>query len=495
LILILLWTAAILTLSFGRFAVYSPLAELGEEAATALAALLGALVIALFPRSSDPRLRWVSMALGLLGLGALLFGYLLPLTGREGSLNGTMYEALIVRAVVGALLVVGLVPARPPVLTRAVAAFAGTLVVLAVGSVVVLAPHLPPLITIPSLQGAARSESAVLRELTVWHWLLASLTLLLTLSALVGAIRHRWRLGLDSWFVVALVYLAGSQMQNLFWPSTYTGVLTTANLLRLTFALLIAAGAVVELKRIADERSTLLAVAEEHGRQMADLAQLKSSFTAMVAHELTSPLAAIRTTAAVLSTGALAPPEQMEMLRAIDQQVEMLTGLTEDMHAASSMERAEFRVEVAPVSAAVLVAEAASYARTLDGDHRLIVSGQPEETVLADPQRIAQVLRNLLSNAAKYSDPGMPIELRSSREANRVRFTVCDRGYGIHPDDMTRIFEKFGRGRDRSGRSVAGVGLGLYLSRRIAQLHGSELAVTSTLDEGSSFSFDLEVVE
>jgi signal transduction histidine kinase len=159
------------------------------------------------------------------------------------------------------------------------------------------------------------------------------------------------------------------------------------------------------------------------------------------------------------------------------------------------MERAEFRVELAPVSAAVLVAEAASYARTLDGDHRLIVSGQPEETVLADPQRIAQVLRNLLSNAAKYSDPGMPIELRSSREANRVRFTVCDRGYGIHPDDMTRIFEKFGRGRDRSGRSVAGVGLGLYLSRRIAQLHGSELAVTSTLDEGSSFSFDLEVVE
>jgi signal transduction histidine kinase len=115
--------------------------------------------------------------------------------------------------------------------------------------------------------------------------------------------------------------------------------------------------------------------------------------------------------------------------------------------------------------------------------------------VLADRERIGQVLRNLLSNAAKYSGPRAPIELCAERHGDYVRFTVRDEGYGIHPDDMERIFEKFGRGRDRSGRRVTGVGLGLYLSRRIVQLHGSELEVDSALDEGSSFSFELEIAE
>ena len=68
-------------------------------------------------------------------------------------------------------------------------------------------------------------------------------------------------------------------------------------------------------------------------------------------------------------------------------------------------------------------------------------------------------------------------------------------GYGIDAHDLARIFEKFGRGRDRSGRRVAGVGLGLYLSRRIMQAHGGDLAVASTPGEGSVFGFELEVAD
>ena len=69
--------------------------------------------------------------------------------------------------------------------------------------------------------------------------------------------------------------------------------------------------------------------------------------------------------------------------------------------------------------------------------------------MLADPERIGQVLRNLLSNAAKYSPEGTPIELRVIGKEGRVRIEVADHGQGIHPDDVPRIFEKFGRGRDR----------------------------------------------
>ena len=71
---------------------------------------------------------------------------------------------------------------------------------------------------------------------------------------------------------------------------------------------------------------------------------------------------------------------------------------------------------------------------------------------------------------------------------------VADRGPGIHPDDVTRIFEKFGRGRDREGRKTPGVGLGLYLSRRIVRGHGAELTVRTRPGEGSVFGFELAVV-
>jgi signal transduction histidine kinase len=114
--------------------------------------------------------------------------------------------------------------------------------------------------------------------------------------------------------------------------------------------------------------------------------------------------------------------------------------------------------------------------------------------VLADPERTGQVLRNLLSNAAKYSPEGTPIELRVIGKEGRVRIEVADHGKGIHQDDVPRIFEKFGRGRDRERHKTPGVGLGLYLSRRIVRSHGSELTVRTRIGEGSVFGFELAVV-
>jgi signal transduction histidine kinase len=103
-------------------------------------------------------------------------------------------------------------------------------------------------------------------------------------------------------------------------------------------------------------------------------------------------------------------------------------------------------------------------------------------------------LRNLLSNAAKYSPEGTPIDLRAIGKNGRVRIEVADRGQGIHPEDVARIFEKFGRGRDQKSQVSSGAGLGLYLSQRIVQSHGSELTVRTRLGEGSVFGFELEVV-
>ncbi len=114
--------------------------------------------------------------------------------------------------------------------------------------------------------------------------------------------------------------------------------------------------------------------------------------------------------------------------------------------------------------------------------------------VCADEYRIGQVLHNLLSNAAKYSPEGAPIELRVRVNAGHACIEVCDHGKGIPPDDLTRIFEKFGRGRDASGQKIPGIGLGLYLSRRIIRAHGGDITVQSTLGVGTVFGFELEIV-
>jgi signal transduction histidine kinase len=183
---------------------------------------------------------------------------------------------------------------------------------------------------------------------------------------------------------------------------------------------------------------------------------------------------------------------------ATEGELDALANLVSDVRAVAAVEREGFAIEARPLPLEKLLADAEAYARTLPADQpfRQVREGGlvAEGSVLADPERIGQVLRNLLSNAAKYSPEGAPIELRVIGEKGRVRLEVADRGPGVHPDDVTRIFEKFGRGRDREGRKTPGVGLGLYLSRRIVRGHGSELTVQTRPGGGSVFGFELAVV-
>ncbi len=194
----------------------------------------------------------------------------------------------------------------------------------------------------------------------------------------------------------------------------------------------------------------------------------------------------------MLGFEGLNPAQRAQALASIQAEAGILTGLVVDVQSASSIERDDFSVRCRPVPLDVLLADAAAFANTLPGQHLLTVTNEASGMIWADFDRLLQVLRNLLSNAAKYSSEGTPIELRARCSAGRVRIEVADHGYGIHPDDLARIFEKFGRGRDQSGRKVAGVGLGLYLSRRIVQTHGFDLIVTSSVGAGSVFGFDVE---
>ena len=213
----------------------------------------------------------------------------------------------------------------------------------------------------------------------------------------------------------------------------------------------------------------------------------------MVAHELGSPLLAIRGFADMLSTGRLNADTQTQVIDAIRAEVHMLNALVADVQTSAAVERDDFAVHLRLVAVRVLLNDAVASAKTLSGQHPIEVMLPYDQIVLADPERIGQVLRNLLGNAAKYTPAESPIILRATLQGTYMQIEVIDEGPGIHPDDMSRIFEKFGRGHNTLNQMSAGAGLGLYLSRRIVQAHGSDLAVTSVLGRGAAFSFLLEV--
>jgi len=495
--LVLGWAALIFAVEPVRFAVLAPSAQAGVEAASALARLFGALVLFLFPDDRfRARLGWVGAGLVVLGLGALVYGYLLPLASDRLDLNTSMYASLVNWSIAGGLFAAGLAPATPPRFTRSAFALSLTLFVVLGGLTVVAGHYLPSLVEVEDLEAAAAAQGQTpLHGLTGWHWALSAVPLGLALVALAGAVRHLSPARLGTWLVAAMTLLAGSQLHNLFWPSAYSPVLTTANLLRLGFAAVVAVGGVLELRRIAAERAALLAVEREYSGRLEELAALRADFTAMVAHELGSPLAAIRGFADMLATGELGPEEQRQALAAIRAEVDLLNSLVAEVQAAASVERADFAVQPRPVPVGALLAEAAAFARTLPGDHPVKTVIEARGQVWADPERIGQVLRNLLSNAATYSQPGTPIELRALSNGRRIRIEVADQGYGIPPEELERIFEKYHRGRHGRGQRAGGLGLGLYLSRRIVQAHGSDLTVRSQVGAGSVFSFELEAVE
>ena len=473
----------------------------GEEAASALARLFAALVLGLFLADAVGwRARWVALGLVVLGMGHLVFGYLEPMVQADPpELNESLYEAFVTQTLACALFAVGLYPGRP---SRLLVWIATTVPVALVAGYVVLFEFLGAEEWMPALSRVANPEKtpalgSPLSWLTPWHWALSALPLGLAVVAVVWAFWQGRRGLLRGWLLFAVVLLAGSVLHDYLWPSAYGGgLLTTADALSLVFAVVVAVGGISELRRVASERARLLATERERAQRLNELNALRSDFSAMVAHELETPIAAVRKLNELLGAQGENPRVREYATGATERELDSLVNLVSDVRAVAVVEREGFGIEARNLPLERLLADAEAYARTLPAEHpfRRIREDNPkvEESVLADPERIGQVLRNLLSNAAKYSPEDAPIELRVIGKKGRVRLEVADRGPGIHPDEVTRIFEKFGRGR--KGRKTPGVGFGLYLSQRIVRGHGSELTVQPRPGGGSVFGFELAVV-
>lgn len=208
----------------------------------------------------------------------------------------------------------------------------------------------------------------------------------------------------------------------------------------------------------------------------------KNEFLATLSHELRNPLAPIRTSVHLLreyckGNGLAAPVLQM-----LDRQVNQLIRLIEDLLDISRISYDSLVLRKERVEVAVIVRDAIDATDSLvkARGHQLHVA-LPEQPVWleCDPVRIAQIVSNLLSNAAKYTDNGGRISLEAREVNNIVLFTVSDNGIGIPAEMIESMFEMFKRGQSLNGKEQYGLGIGLSLSRRLAEMHNGTISARS----------------
>jgi signal transduction histidine kinase len=242
------------------------------------------------------------------------------------------------------------------------------------------------------------------------------------------------------------------------------------------------------------ERAT--AELREANERLTELDRLKDDFVSTVSHELRTPLTSIRAFSEILHDNpALDVAERTRFLNIVIKETERLTRLINQILDVSKLEsgRAEWHESLIDLRDVVEDTIAATSQLFRERDVRL-VRHLPEDAprVVADLDRIVQVVVNLLSNAVKFIEPGRGlVEITLSEERGFVRVDVRDNGPGVHPAEQEVIFDKFRQAGDPLTGKPQGSGLGLHISRRIVEHFGGRMWVSSRPGEGACFSFTL----
>jgi signal transduction histidine kinase/ActR/RegA family two-component response regulator len=228
---------------------------------------------------------------------------------------------------------------------------------------------------------------------------------------------------------------------------------------------------------------------------LMETARRKDEFLAALGHELRNPLAAMLHAAEFLRERPGDHPASGRAREVLEWQVRYVARLVEDLLDVARIDRDMIRLHRQACELAPLLARAVDIARPLveARRHQLIVATSDEPTWLdADPARLVQVLANLLSNAARYTEAGGTIRLTAGREGAEVVVRVRDNGVGIAAEMLPRVFDAFTRLDQRPAGSSGGLGLGLTLARRLAELHGGSVeAYSDGLGKGSVFAVRL----
>lgn len=277
--------------------------------------------------------------------------------------------------------------------------------------------------------------------------------------------------------------------------------LLTAPLVRLTHAAQAVASGDLSQRvdiRSRDETGELGRAFNEMAASLAEAETMRKNLIADVSHELRTPLSVVQGNLQALLDGVY--PLEMAQVASLYDETRLLTRLVDDLHDLALADAGRLRLEQAPVDINGLVrAAAAQFAPVaessgvpLELEEDVDALGEPP-FVLGDADRLAQVLRNLLSNALRHTPAGGRVSLAVTRAGEQVRVQVADTGSGISPEDLPHVFDRFYRGDRSRSRQGGGAGLGLAIARQIVAAHGGTLTVRSEPGEGAAFTIALPV--
>jgi signal transduction histidine kinase len=244
--------------------------------------------------------------------------------------------------------------------------------------------------------------------------------------------------------------------------------------------------------RSRDELGTL---AESFNRMSAALAEaqrVRRQMTADIAHELRTPLAIILGHLDAVGDGVLADSSQAMIV--IREETERLARLVEDLRTLTRADSGELRLEPRPSDLGALLRQAATARRPASRAKRITLQVEAPEAmapVVLDPDRIAQVIGNLLTNALFHTPDGGRIEVGCLEQGRSVRVWVRDSGPGIESDELPRVFDRFYRTDKSRRREDGGSGLGLAIARSIVEAHAGRIWAESLAGFGASILFEL----
>ncbi|MFC2167643.1 ATP-binding protein [Acidobacteriota bacterium] len=250
----------------------------------------------------------------------------------------------------------------------------------------------------------------------------------------------------------------------------------------LTLIVVLVSGSVLISRTIAQEMAVL---------------RLKSDFVSSVSHEFKSPLTSIKSLAERLRDGKVEDSERMQQyFSVICQDTDRLTQLVRNILDFSKIEEGKKEYEFAETDVAQLVTQQIEYFKRSEYGKGFKIRTDISDSIPhleLDSEALSQAFNNLLDNAAKFSSEKKEIDVHIKKDDTNVFIEVSDRGIGIPPKDLDRIFEKFYQGRDTLHKSSKGTGLGLTLVKHTVEAHGGRLVVNSRIGEGSTFSLILPI--
>ena len=248
---------------------------------------------------------------------------------------------------------------------------------------------------------------------------------------------------------------------------------------------------VTDAKRAEEERERLVTQLAEQNRQLRELDRLKDEFVALVSHELRTPLTSILGYLELLldrDAGEISA-EQAHFLNVIDRNAKRLLRLVGDLLFVAQIEAGTFALENERVDLTQLVADCIETANptALEKELELSLEGHDSAEVVGDRTRLAQLLDNLVSNAIKFTPEGGRVAVRLWRDDSEVRLEVADSGIGIAAEEQGRLFQRFFRTAEATRLAIQGTGLGLTITKAIAEAHGGEIQLVSEPGRGTTF--------